>query len=386
MLQGKTIILGVTGSIAAVETVKLARELIRHGAFVQPLMSPDGCSIIHPNALQFASGTEPIIDIDGSVPYVDLCGKEGGADLLLIAPCTTNTLSKIASGIGDTPVTLFAAAAMGSSVPIILAPAAHITMYDQPIVRENVKKLTKLGVEFVGPVIMGSKARMASVDEIVAATIRKIGPNDMRGKSVVVIAGSTYEPIDDVRGVTNLSSGGTGIELARNAYYRGADVTLWLGGHTVEPPTFIDTKQFTSTKELLSMAKRIKCDICAVPAAIADYSPAKERGKIPSGRKSLTLKLSPTPKILDAIRARSNCYLLGFKAESNVSKKELIARAESRMKESKLDGIVANDIRKVSRESTTVYIITKRGEKMFKGSKAAAADEIWSAVLDAGLS
>src|SRR3989454_783557 len=124
-LQGKTIVLGVTGSIAAVECVKLAHELIRHGAEVHAVFTRSATEIIHPNALQYATGNPVVTQITGSMEYLEMCGRDGKADLLLIAPCTSNTISKIAQGIDDSTVTTYAANALGSGIPILVAPAAH---------------------------------------------------------------------------------------------------------------------------------------------------------------------------------------------------------------------------------------------------------------------
>ena len=216
-LQGKTIVLGVTGSIAAVETVKLARELIRHGADVHAVLSKSATAIVHPNALQFATGHDVDVQLDGSMRYLELCGQEGKADLLLIAPCTSNTISKIANGIDDTTATTYAVNALGSGIPILIAPAAHETMMDNPAVLENVRRLEALGVEFIEPKREESKAKLADLDAIVARVVRRLGPRDLLGKRVLVIAGSTVEPIDDIRVVSNRSSGATGVELARAA-------------------------------------------------------------------------------------------------------------------------------------------------------------------------
>ena len=140
-LKKKTVVLGITGSIAATECVKLARELIRHGANVVPVMSDWGQKIIHPISMEFATGHTPITEIDGSVQYVDLCGDSGIADLMLIAPATANTISKIAYGITDSTVSLFGVTTMGSKTPLMIVPAMHISLYDQPIIDENMRKL-----------------------------------------------------------------------------------------------------------------------------------------------------------------------------------------------------------------------------------------------------
>src|SRR5436309_157046 len=141
-LQGKTIVLGVTGSIAAVECVKLAHELIRHGAEVHAVFTRSATEIIHPNALQYATGNPVVTQITGSMDYLEMCGRDGKADLLLIAPCTSNTISKIAQGIDDSTVTTYAANALGSGIPILVAPAAHESTMDNPAVPAAVSDFT----------------------------------------------------------------------------------------------------------------------------------------------------------------------------------------------------------------------------------------------------
>lgn len=382
-LQGKTIVLGVTGSIAAVETVKLARELIRHGADVHAVLSQAGAAIVHPNALQFATGHEVDTELDGSMRYLEMCGTDGEADLLLIAPCTSNTLSKIANGIDDTTVTTYAVNALGSGIPILIAPAAHETMMDNPAVLANVRTLRDLGVEFVEPKREENKAKLADVDEIVARVLRRLGPRDLSGKMVLVIAGSTVEPIDDIRIVSNRSSGSTGVELARTAFEHGADVELWMGRHEVLVPAWIPTTSFETTADLANMLPKADVDICLVPAAIADFSPKKRKGKIPSREGALTLDLEPTPKVLGALRKAIKGTLVGFKAEAAVTPEELKTKAMKLLKEAALDFVVANDMARVKRDATSITIYDPKGKSAtFEGTKTLAAERIWRAVLD----
>ncbi len=381
-LQGKTIVLGVTGSIAAVETIKLARELIRHGADVHAVISQAGTAIVHPNALQFATGHEVDTRLDGSMRYLEMCGKGGKADLLLIAPGTSNTISKIANGIDDTTVTTYAVNALGSGLPILIAPAAHETMMDSPTVLANVKKLEGLGVEFLEPKREESKAKLADLDEIVARVIRRLGPRDLQGKKVLVIAGSTVEPIDDIRVVSNRSSGGTGVELARTAFEHGADVQIWMGRHEVPLPSWIPTKTFDTTADLAEMTRQIDADVCLVPAAIADFSPRKRKGKIPTRGGAFTLDLEPTPKVLGAIRKATKGVVVGFKAEAEVTAAQLKAKAIALRKESDLDFVVANDVARVKRDATAITIVDRTGRSTtFEGSKTDAAEHVWSAIL-----
>ena len=381
-LQGKTIVLGVTGSIAAVETVKLARELIRHGADVHAVLSKSAMAIVHPNALQFATGHEVDVQLDGSMRYLEMCGKDGKADLLLIAPCTSNTLSKIANGIDDTTVTTYAVNALGSGIPILIAAAAHETMMDNPAVQENIQKLRAVGVEFVEPKREESKAKLADLDEIVACVIRRLGPRDLAGKKVLVIAGSTVEPIDDIRIVSNRSSGETGVELARSAFEHGADVELWMGRHEVAVPAWLPTKSFDTTADLADMVDRAAADVCVVPAAISDFSPKKRSGKIPSREGALTLDLQPTPKVLAALRKATKGTLVGFKAEAGVTAAELKSKAMALLKEANLDLVVANDVAAVKRDATAITILDRKGgSAKFAGSKSLAAERVWRAVL-----
>jgi phosphopantothenoylcysteine decarboxylase/phosphopantothenate--cysteine ligase len=315
-LEGKRIVLGVTGSIASVECVKLARELIRHGAEVFPVMTEAAQKIIHPYSLKFATGNPPITEIDGGVQHVAFCGDvPDKADLLLIAPSTANTISKIAFGIDDTTVTTFATTAIGSKIPVVIVPAMHGSMYNHPIVLENIEKLRSIGVMVIEPRLEENKAKMPEIDEIVENVIRILGPHDLDKKKVLVIAGSTEEAIDDIRVITNKSSGRTGVELALNAYERGGDVNIWMGRCSVDVPNFISTRRFSSTNELLNMVEEINHDIVIIPAAISDYSPDKKNGKIPSGEENLNINLKPNPKIIQKIKENSQGILVGFKAE-----------------------------------------------------------------------
>jgi phosphopantothenoylcysteine decarboxylase/phosphopantothenate--cysteine ligase len=384
-LKGKRIVVGVTGSIATVESVKLIRELIRHGASVHPIMSQEAQKIIHPTSLEFASGNKPIIEVGGDVAYINLLEGENKADLLLIAPCTSNTLSKVATGISDTIVTLFATQALGLRIPMIIVPSMHLPMYQNPIISENMKTLKKLGVEFLEPRIDESAAKLPGIDEIVAKVIRMTGKNSgtLKKNKVIVIGGATKEPIDDVRFISAYSTGTTAIELANIAYERGAEVELWMGRTEVAIPGHLKAKRFETTSELAELAQKLSCDYCLVPAAISDFAPKKTKGKISSNKKKLNLELEALPKIIDKIRKKSKCYLVGFKAEHSIPEKELISRAMERLKSAKLDMIVANDLTKVGKDKSEIIIIDKKGRwAKTKGSKSVLADNIWAAVID----
>lgn len=381
-LLGKTVVLAVCGSIAAVEAVKLARELIRHGADLRPVMSEASRWILHPNALEFATGRKPITSLDGSVQHVDLCGARGEADLLLIAPATANTVSKMAHGIDDTPVTTFATTALGAGLPVMVAPAMDASMYAHPAIRENVEKLRTLGVEFVDPLLEEGKAKLAEVEVVAARVMRRLGPQDMKGQRVLVIAGASEEPLDDVRVLSAVSSGETGVELARAAFLRGAEVDLWMGRSTHPIPPFLRPWRFRTLEELTTKAGEVKHDVVAVPAALSDYVPERQEGKIPSTQDSLTVELMPGPRILAHLRKASSGTLVGFKLESGVGADELVKRASARLGELDLDFIVGNDVEVVKAGATEVVLVDRKGRSQgFKGTKRAVADALWSAIL-----
>ncbi len=367
-LLGKQIVLGITGSIAAVETIRIARELARHGADVIPVMSDAATRIIHPDAIHFATGHPPIIRLDGAVKHVELCGEtDSRADLLLIAPSTANTISKIAHGIDDTPVTTMATCAMGSKMPIIIVPAMHGSMYKHEILLRNIRALKDHGVIFIQPRVEEGKAKIASRDDIVHTVLRTLGDGKFIGKKVLVITGPTYEPIDDIRVITNRSTGFTGVQLALEAYYRGADVEVW-AGRGVPIPDILDNnintmvRTFETVRDLEKLVDDAKADIILVPAAISDFLVEKHGGKISSSEPS-TIELTQAPKILGLLRKKTKALIVGFKAETGIPLEELESRAIRRMKEHGLGMIIANLVEDVGPYDTKAMILQKDGNK-----------------------
>jgi len=371
-LSNKKIILGVTGSIGCVECVRLARELIRHGASVFPVMTRSATKIISPNALWFATGNPPIVELSGKTEHVFFCGKvKDPADLLLISPCTSNTISKIAHGIDDTSVTTFVTTAIGSKIPVMIVPGMHISMYNHKIVQDNIIKCRKLGITFVEPLFVGNKAKMADIDEIVANVIKKIGRQDLSDKKVLIMGGSTAEKIDDVRVISNLSSGKTAVWLAKNMFYRDADVELWYGQSQEAVPGFIKTIRFTCVNDLLKMLKNTnmkKFDIIFVCAAIADYIPKKHKGKIPSEKNNLVLEMKKAPKIISKLREQApKTTIIGFKIEKNTGR--VTEKAFDLLKKNHLDFVVGNTDTAFDSEENEIWIINKKGDIVHKKDK-----------------
>ncbi len=384
-LAHKKIVVGVTGSIAAVETIALVRELLRHGADVIAVMTPAATRILHPDALEFATGNKPIIELTGKTEHVAWCGlTKNHADLLLISPCTANTLSKIVYGIDDTPVTTFATTAYGAGIPIIVVPAMHLSMYQHTGLQENIKRGKKRGIIFLEPDIKKNKAKMPKTDTIVSTVIRTIGKKDFQGKKILIIGGGTAEPLDDVRVITNKSSGKTAVCIAQEAFERGATIDLWYG-HATEPvPPFIHTTQYQTINDLKALIKKTKLhsyDAIIVCAAIADYTVTKVRGKIPSGQKNIAIQLTPTQKILDILRIKApHAKIIGFKLESD--KKTLKKKAQQLLHEHHLDGVIANTTDALNTTTSEIEILKKNGESCIqKGKKEELASHILDSIL-----
>jgi phosphopantothenoylcysteine decarboxylase/phosphopantothenate--cysteine ligase len=383
-LSKKRIVLGVTGSIAAVETVKLSRELIRHGAEVFPVMSPSATKIIHPDAIWFATGNKPIIELTGATEHVSLCGRvKNPADLLLISPCTANTISKIAHGIDDTSVTTFASTAIGSNIPILIVSAMHISMFDHKIIQKNIDICKKVGINFVEPKIEKNKAKMANINEIVAYVIRETSNQDLANKKILIIGGPTAESVDDIRIITNRSSGKTAVFLAKNSFYRGADVELWYGIGEEPTPSYIKTVGFESIDDILKLIEKKdvkKFDVIIICAALSDYTPKKQIGKIKSGKEKLVIEMSPTPKIIPKLRKKSpKSKIIGFKVEDKRDK--LIDRAKDLLINNNIDYVVANTITGFTGNDNEIWIIDKKGKTVHKkGNKEELAEYILNSV------
>lgn len=371
-LAGKTVVLGVTGSIAAVRVIELARELIRNGAEVHAVMSEAAQRIIHPDALHYATGHPAITGLGGRVEHVEFCGLKGCADLLLIAPATANTIGKIATGIDDTPITSFATTALGSDVPLLIVPAMHESMYRHPAVVENILKLKGWGIGFVGPKLEEGVAKIASNADIVLEVERALGNRELAGKKIIITSGSTAESLDPIRVLTNRASGKTGNELALEAYRRGAGVTLVhrqrLGAPGIRD-VFVESAGEMTDAVLEELESGYDALISA--AAIADFTFDPSPEKIKSGGE-LELKLKPTRKLIKECRTKYPALtIVGFKAETG--KEELLKRAAATLKGSKLDMIAANDVSEggMGTEDNELYLLRREESEALciKGSK-----------------
>ena len=319
-LEGIRIVVGVTGSIAAVELVKLIHELRRRGAEVQVVMTEAACGLVTPDALAYASGRPVITRISGLVEHVTFCGDEGTADLLLIAPCTANTISKIACGIDDTPVTTFATTAIGSGMPVIVVPAMHHSMFRHPGLQENLRRLQEWGITVLAPRIEEEKAKMPSQEEIVLWCERSVLGQPLAGKRVLITSGPCREKVDDVRILTTRSSGQMGRALALEAFRFGASVTV------VHRDTFPCVKNIPAENAaemrdtvLTHLKKERGTDFYISAAAISDFAPVVAEGKIKSGRPA-SVALVPLPKLISEVVRKYHPVTVAFKLDRSPEK------------------------------------------------------------------
>ena len=344
-LSGKKIVLCVAGSVAAYKSIELARLLMRHGANVKCVMSNASTKLIKPDYMKWATGNNVITKLTGDMEHIDLADYKR-SDLLIVYPSTANTLGKLATGIDDTPISTVLTVAFGSKIPIVMGLAMHRSMYENAAVRKNMEFLKKK-VDFVSPQMIEGKAKAPEPEDILHFVLTKFGQSKiLKGKKVLMTAGPTVEKIDPVRVITNISTGKTGTLLASELVSAGAKVTLVYGPGTAYPPKckVIPVKTVTDMFNVVRKELKKKYDIVILTAAASDYIPKNSKTKINS-KKPLTIKLTKAPKIIDFVKKwQKSVFLVGFKAETDVSKRELVTKSRRKMKESKADLMVGNDI------------------------------------------
>ncbi len=350
-LEGRKIVLCITGSVAAYRAIDLARLLMRHGADVHAVMTESTASLLlTPDMMKWATGNEVVTKLTGDLEHIMLADY-GMSDLIVVYPCTANTIGKMANGIDDTSVTSVLSVAMGSKIPIIIAPAMHEAMYGNNFIKENVQKLREQGVILVEPNIEESKAKVAEPLRLLDVAIKILSVGPLSGKRVLVTAGSTVEYIDPVRVISNTSSGRMGVAIAKEARKMGASVTLVYGHGDVPAGELAHTcvKRVGTGKEMYEAVMselRSKYDIVIMAAAVADFAPARQSGKkIDTRTGSISLALEATRKIVDEIKkVDKDVVLVAFKADHGVSRTALIDKAFRKLQECDADMVVANDL------------------------------------------
>jgi phosphopantothenoylcysteine decarboxylase / phosphopantothenate---cysteine ligase len=372
-ILGKKIVLCVTSSVAAYKAIDLARLLMRHGADVYAVMSESSSSmLITPDIMKWATGNEVVTRLTGELEHIVLADTNM-ADLILVYPCTANTIGKFANGIDDTTVTSVLTVALGSRIPIIVVPAMHKSMYTNDIIAKNIERLNGIGVKFLEPSISENKAKIMEPDLVLHSVIGELNPRQslLSGKNILVTAGSTLEHIDPVRVITNLSSGKMGNAIAEEAVTAGANVTLVYGHVMRESPRIrnvirVDTRREMETAVLSELSSK-RYDIIVFCAAVTDFAPQHTSSKkIETKKGKILLPLLPTAKIINQVKHISrndNLFLVAFKAEHQVSDSYLINKAFQKLQECDADLVIANDLGRAGCETGSdrneVFIIDK---------------------------
>jgi len=389
MLAGKTIVLGVTGGIAAYKSAEIIRLLVKEGALVRVIMTKNAQEFITPLTLQTLSGNPVATETfnltqESEIGHIRLADT---ADLILIAPATADIIAKLANGIADD---LLSTVLLATTAPVLLAPAMNVHMYAHSLVQENMQKLVKHGYSFVEPaegfLACGyeGKGRLADPGDIVEEVCATLTKKDMRNEHVIVTAGPNAEPIDPVRFITNRSTGKMGFAMARVAWRRGAEVTLVSGPTSLEPPRGV---RFTAVRTAVEMQKAIldhyqTATMVISAAAIADYRPARVAAqKIKKTDGDLVIELARNPDILKELSShKGNRLHVGFATETE----NVLGNAARKLKSKNLDMIVANDVTQEGAgfaHDTNIVTLIDRTEHM-ETLPLMSKDEVAHAVYD----
>jgi phosphopantothenoylcysteine decarboxylase / phosphopantothenate---cysteine ligase len=369
MLTDKTIVLGITGGIAAYKAADLASKLTQAGAKVEVVMTEAATKFITPLTLRNITRRPVVTDMfelasEYSVEHVALAEA---ADVVVIAPATANTIARLAAGIADD---MLGTVVLATEAPVIVAPAMNDNMYRNSVTQKNVEKLKARGFTFTEPE-MGrlasgkiGKGRLPETATIIEAIEKVLGKkNDLEGKRIIVTAGGTQEPIDPVRLITNRSSGKMGYALAGAARDRGAQVTLISASATLSPPEGVELIKVRTVADLREAVLKAvkKADVLIMAAAVSDFRVARQSGqKIKKQGGKLSLELVENEDFL--LELPDNFIKVGFAAESE----NMVANAKKKLKEKRLDLIVANDITQSDAgfdvDTNRVTIIDKKGK------------------------
>jgi phosphopantothenoylcysteine decarboxylase/phosphopantothenate--cysteine ligase len=391
-VQGKELVLGVTGSIAAYKAVFLLRELVRLGAGVTVCLSEHAREFVGPLTFRTLSGRPVLANLfdprsAAAVEHVALAER---AAAVVVAPATANVLAKAAHGIADDALTTLLLAARG---PVLMAPAMDGGMWDHPAVAASVALLRQRGVTVLEPDSgalasgLSGKGRLPEVDDILEALHRLLAPaRDLIGERVVITAGPTREPIDPVRYISNRSSGKMGYCLATAALRRGAGVTLISGPTAIAPPpgaAFVPVETAEEMREAV-LQHAVRATIVIKAAAVGDYRVRHASATKIKGKQDLTLDLVPNPDILrEVAAAQTGAFIVGFAAETN----DVAAHARAKLESKGIHLLVANDVSQAGigfgSDDNEVLLLDRWGgqQALPRMSKSAVADAILGRVL-----
>lgn len=394
MLKGKTVVLAVSGSIAAYKIASLASALGKLHADVQVLMTQNATNFINPITFETLTGNKCLVDtfdrnFQYSVEHVALAKR---ADVVLVAPASANVIGKIANGIADDMLTT---TVMACKCKKIISPAMNTQMFENPIVQDNLKKLEHYGYEVIQPAVgllackdVG-KGKMPEPETLLEYILQEVAyEKDLKGKKILVTAGPTQEPIDPVRYLTNHSSGKMGYAIAKVCSMRGAEVTLVSGKTAIKPPLFVDVVPVTTAREMYEAVtgRSDRQDIVIKAAAVADYRPKTiSEQKVKKTDGELSIEMERTDDILKYLgeHKRANQFLCGFSMETE----HMLENSRKKLKKKNLDMIVANNVKVegagFAGDTNIVTLITGDDETQLPLlSKEETAVEIMNTILE----
>ena len=393
MLKGKTVLLGVTGSIAAYKIAYLASALKKLHAEVHVLMTKNATNFITPITFESLTGTKCLVDtfdrnFQFQVEHVSIAKK---ADVVMIAPASANVIGKIANGLADDMLTT---TVMACRCQKIFAPAMNTAMYENPIVQDNIKKLLSYGYEVLTPasgyLACGDTGagKMPEPETLLEYILKEVAfEKDLAGKKILVTAGPTQEAIDPVRCLTNHSSGKMGYAIAKMAMLRGAEVTLVSGPTAIQPPLFVNVIPVTTARDMFEAVTDLsdQQDIIIKAAAVADYRPAQvSTEKVKKQDSDLSIPLVRTKDILATLGAsKTHQFLCGFSMETQ----NMLENSRAKIAKKNLDMIVANNLKVAGAgfgtDTNVITLIAKDFEKELPlMSKKEAAGCILNAILE----
>ena len=361
-LSGKRILVGVTGGIAAVDTVRLLREMRRHGAEMLVIMTESAQRVITPLAVEWASQCEVITDWDGDMKQLE------DVDAILVAPATRNTIAAHLHGMQQGPLLMALSAARSRDTHVLMVPSMHVDLADDPVTDDIVERLREEGIDVLWGDLEEGKRKTPNHEHVVARFAHGINATASNRKSVVVTLGGTYSPIDDVRGIQNTSSGATGYSIADSLYRHGHDVTCVVGKTSVPEPEWLPLCiPAENPNDMLAELKALANDDIQAwvhTAAVLDYIvEAPAEGKLASQQGPLHVKLVEGAKHIQELKEKvRGSTRIGFKLETGVKQRDLIHRATAQIEHSEMTAVVANRLEDLS--DTTKprgYLVDKQG-------------------------
>ena len=363
-LEGKSVLLGICGGIAATESVKIARELRRHGAKLSVIMTESSQKIITPLAIEWAADTIVMTDWNSNMSQLE------NHDAILICPATRNLLANHAHGIMSTPLLMALSSARGREVPIVFAPSMHADLFNDPITEKLQNELIRSGCEFIwGERDEGKRKQMNPVS-LVAEFTHIVNKSASNPKKIVITLGATKGSLDSVRHIQNTSTGRTGWAIACELFRRGHDITV-VSGETSASPEFglpLIIKAPEPNEMLAELMALSKCEVDAWIhcAAVLDYVPKEPvKGKITSGSESLNVELVKTDKHIDILgEICEGAIRIGFKLEANIEAEDLIIRAKEQIERAKMNAVVANNLDYLSGDKIRGILVKSNGEEI----------------------